>query len=215
MRNPWLDIPLAEYEGHMEHVGQARMLDRVFGQALQSIRPQSVAVLGASGGNGFGHLIATKVMRTVALDLNRTYLQQLERRFRDRVQGLEILCGDLANPAIGFAPVDLVYSALIFEYVDIDLTLTRIRNWLRPDGALWVVLQMQDEAIAKITSSPFDSVARLRGSMTLRDTDNFREAAATAGLTEYQSETLTLPGGKRFFSACYRPVAFGRAGQKV
>lgn len=48
MANPWLDIPLTDYEGHMEHVGQARMLDRVFGQALQSLQPQSVAVLGAA-----------------------------------------------------------------------------------------------------------------------------------------------------------------------
>lgn len=215
MRNPWLDMPLADYEGHMEHVGQARMLDRVFGQALQSLRPQSVAVLGAAGGNGFGHLIASTVTRTVALDLNRAYLQELERRFRDRVQGLEILCGDLDDPAIGFAPVDLIHAALIFEYVDIELTLMRVREWLRPDGALWVVLQLKDEAVAKISPSTFRSLEKLDGSMKLRDLDHFREAAATAGLIENSSEALTLPGGKRFFSACYRAAAFGRPGQKV
>ena len=51
--------------------------------------------------------------------------------------------------------------------------------------------------------------------MKLRDTDHFREAAVTAGLIENSGEALTLPGGKRFFSACYQAAEFGRPGQKV
>jgi len=51
--------------------------------------------------------------------------------------------------------------------------------------------------------------------MKLRDTDHSREAAATASLAETSGEVLTLPGGKRFFSARYRAAAFGRPGQKV
>jgi len=36
MRNPWLDIALADYEGHMAlpNVGQAQILSDVFARAL-------------------------------------------------------------------------------------------------------------------------------------------------------------------------------------
>lgn len=215
MTNPWLEVPLADYEGHMEHAGQAQVLERIFGRALRTLRPQSVAVLGAAGGNGFEHLVSGKVARTVALDLNPGYLMQLERRFGHRLRGLEIVCGDLNDPAVDFAPVDLVHAALVFEYVDVVRALNRVRSWLRPDAALWAVLQLPDEAVAKVTPSPFGSVARLGSVMTLQQAENFRAAAAAAGFTEAADEVVTLPGGKRFFSGCYRVAPFGRSGQKV
>lgn len=215
MANPWLEVPLADYEGHMEHAGQAQMLGRIFGQALRTLRPQSVAVLGAAGGNGFEHLVSGNVVRTVALDLNRGYLQQLERRFGNRLQGLEIVCGDLDDPAVDFAPVDLVHAALVFEYVDVVRTLDRARAWLQPEGALWVVLQLPDKAVAKVSPSPFGNLTRLGTFMKLHGAENFRATAAAAGFIETADEVVALPGGKRFFSACYRVASFGRSGQKV
>ncbi len=215
MANPWLEVPLTDYEGHMEHAGQAQVLDRIFGHALRTLEPRSVAVLGAAGGNGFEHLLSAKATRTVAVDLNRGYLRQLERRFGDRLQGLEIVCGDLGDPAVDFAPVDLVHAALVFEYVDVDRILNRTRAWLRPEGALWVVLQLPDDGVAQLSPSPFASLARIGSFMKLHAERDFRAAAAAAGFVESAEEVVTLPGGKRFFSACYRAGSFGRSGQKV
>lgn len=215
MASPWLEVPLADYEGHMEYVGQAQMLGRVFRETLQTRRPRSVAVLGAAGGNGFEHLIGGNVERTVALDLNGGYLRELKHRFGDRVPGLEIVCGDLDDSAVDFAPVDLVHAALVLEYVDAERALARIRGWLQPAGALWVVLQLPDETSARVTSSPFGSLAKLGGAMRLHDADGFRRIASKAGFAEASHEVLTLPGGKRFFSAGYASGAFGRLSQKV
>ena len=103
MASPWLDVPLAEYEGHMKLAGQASMLDQIFGRALRTVRPRSVAVLGAAGGNGFGHLAECKVARTVALDLNPAYLKELERRYRDLVQDLEGEPVGALNKVFGYA----------------------------------------------------------------------------------------------------------------
>lgn len=52
--SPWLDISLADYEGHMAspHIGQARLLSNVFAEALNTYTPRSAAVLGCAGGNG-------------------------------------------------------------------------------------------------------------------------------------------------------------------
>jgi len=40
MKNPWLDIPLADYEGHMAlpNVGQAQLLSDVFASALSKYK---------------------------------------------------------------------------------------------------------------------------------------------------------------------------------
>lgn len=212
MASPWLDIPLADYESHMEHVGQARMLGEVLGHALRVLQPQSVAVLGAAGGNGFEHLVAAGVSRTVAIDINPLYLRQLERRFLNRVQALEVVCGDLDDAALSIAPVDLVHAALIFEYVDAAKLLARARTWLRPGGALWVVLQVPDERRSVVSASPFTRLSALAGFATLRDEHGFRKAAVAAGFAETSSEVVTLPDGKRFFSGCYSAGGFGRPG---
>jgi len=214
MANPWLQVPLADYEGHMEYAGQARMLDHIFGEALRTLQPRSVAVLGAAGGNGFSHLATGSVARTVAVDLNRDYLLELERRFGGCIPGLEIICGDLDDPAIDFAPVALVHAALIFEYVDVVRALDRMRTWLLPDGVLSVVLQMPDDAIAGVSPSPFSSLAALGGLMNLHGAEVFRAAAGKTGFIEVADDVVTLPTGKRFFSARYRLAAIGRSGQK-
>jgi hypothetical protein len=213
MANPWLQVPLADYEGHMEYVGQARMLDRIFGEALRTLQPRSVAVLGAAGGSGFSHLATSSIVRAVAVDLNRDYLLELERRFGDRIQGLEIVCGDLGDPAIDFAPVALVHAALIFEYVDMARALHRIRAWLLPDGVLTVVLQLPDQSVARVSPSPFGSVAALGSVMNLQGTEEFRAAAAATGFIEIANDAVTLPTGKRFFSARYQVAPVGWSGQ--
>jgi len=57
-RSPWLDIPLADYEGHMSvpGVGQAEMLASQFAELLEKWSPASAAVIGCAGGNGFDRL---------------------------------------------------------------------------------------------------------------------------------------------------------------
>lgn len=54
LANPWLSIPLEDYEGHMSspEVGQLDALAELFGEALEYRRPASVAVLGVADGNG-------------------------------------------------------------------------------------------------------------------------------------------------------------------
>jgi hypothetical protein len=53
-QNPWLRVPLADYEGHMRAPGVAQLdaLGELFACALRTYVPRSVAVLGVAGGNG-------------------------------------------------------------------------------------------------------------------------------------------------------------------
>ena len=61
MSNPWLSIPLEDYEGHMgsEGVRQLRALAELFKCALDLCLPESVAVLGVAGGNGLEQIDCT------------------------------------------------------------------------------------------------------------------------------------------------------------
>jgi hypothetical protein len=68
MNSPWLDVPLADYEGHMALPGieQAQLLSDIFAGVLAKFSPRSVAVIGCAGGNGFDR-IPPAISRVVGL----------------------------------------------------------------------------------------------------------------------------------------------------
>jgi hypothetical protein len=81
--NPWLTIPLADYEAHMAlpQVGQAQLLADLFAAELRARSPASVAVLGCAGGNGFEH--APAALRVVGIE----HLAQIAARSGLRALG--------------------------------------------------------------------------------------------------------------------------------
>ena len=72
MSNPWLAVPLSEYEQHMSsvEVQQLGALSDLFAEAIGCCRPFSIAVLGIAGGNGLDHIDSSITARVVGLDLN-------------------------------------------------------------------------------------------------------------------------------------------------
>lgn len=89
MANPWLDIPLADYEAHMAlpTVGRARLIADELDNLVRSHSPASVAIIGCAGGNGFDCLADTTVGRVVGLDLNPQYIEQAQARYERRISG--------------------------------------------------------------------------------------------------------------------------------
>ena len=59
MRNPWLDIPVADYEAHMAlpAVGRSQLIADELGILLGAYSPGSVAIIGWPGGNGFDRIV--------------------------------------------------------------------------------------------------------------------------------------------------------------
>src|SRR5436190_18203381 len=115
--NPWLAVPLEDYEGHMGSpaVDQLAPLADLFGEALARMRPRSVAVLGVAGGNGLEHVDSTLTTRVVGVDLNAAYLATTKARF-PHLRGLELHCADLGHDTLNLEPVALVHAALFFEH---------------------------------------------------------------------------------------------------
>ncbi len=104
MSNPWLSIPLEDYEGHMgsADVQQFGALSELFKRALDHCLPENVAVLGIAGGNGLEQIDSSITKRIVGVDVIQQYLDQVRRRF-GTFAGLELHCCDLTQPHFSLA----------------------------------------------------------------------------------------------------------------
>jgi len=195
MPNPWLSIPLSDYEGHMNApgVGQLGALSFLFARAVQRTRPRSVAVLGIAGGNGLEHVDAT-ISRVVGIDVQPEYLDEVRRRFPSLPLELHRL--DLSSERVNVAPVDLVHAALVFEHTGLGLALDNALTLVAPGGSLSVVLQLPSSADADVAPTGFASIQTLRDHFTLIGFDELRDLVEAKGLDPVIDEAMALPGGK-------------------
>jgi len=198
MVNPWLSIPLADYEGHMSAPGveQLSALSFLFSRALKRVRPRSVAVLGVAGGNGLDQIDAS-VTRVVGIDIQPDYLFEVGRRFPSLP--LELHCVDLATERLQIPPVDLVHAAMVFEHTGIDLALTNALSLVAPGGALSVVLQLPSSAEADVAPTGFASIQSLRHHFALVNFDELRQIVEAKGFNPVVEEAKALPEGKGFW----------------
>jgi hypothetical protein len=97
MTNPWLQIPLSDYETHMAlpNVRQAQLLADILGRALNQYAPRSLALLGCAGGNGLEQVVNRMVDRIVAVDINPAYIEHVRTRWSGRIAGLDLVVGDV------------------------------------------------------------------------------------------------------------------------
>jgi len=198
-RNPWLRIPVSDYEGHMGHpaVQQLPYLSAVFQEVLRESQPNDIAVLGCSTGNGFEH-IPSSTKKIIGIDVNQQYLEVVRQRYGDRLPGLELICADLLDCAIAAHSMDLVHGALIFEYVDPAPVMERIATWLRAGGVFSVVLQLPSAEGSPVTETPYESLRSLQPIMKLVSPELIAELAIRHDFKQLRTRVDTLPTGKKF-----------------
>jgi trans-aconitate methyltransferase len=208
MNNPWLQIPLSDYEGHMAMPGieQARLLANVFDTMLKEYRPRSVAVLGCAGGNGFDRIAASVTTRVVGVDINPEYVDALRDRYGGRVPNLELIVGDIESNAVRFEPVEFIFAALVLEYVEVHHVLQRTRSLLTAGGILSTVVQLRGAA-APVTPSPYASLAALEPFMELVAPEELARLAGDAGYREIARRREESAGGKQFAVQVFRKHA--------
>jgi SAM-dependent methyltransferase len=201
-RNPWLSIPLADYEAHMAlpDVGQAELLAEVLARAVREQAPRSVAIFGCAGGNGFERVPSDT--RLVGVDVNPDYVAAARARHRRRKR-LELYVADVTTDELPFAPVELAFAGLLFEYVDLATALTRIGEKLVPGGALVAAVQLPSRR-AKVTPSPYTSLAQLKSGMRLVSTAELLQAATAQRYELRAADIWTAGGGKEFAVHLYR-----------
>ena len=197
MSNPWLSIPLADYEGHMgsEQVQQLSALSELFNRALEVCSPETVAVLGIAGGNGLERASRPPIQRIVGVDINAQYLDEVRRRFGSRLN-LELCCVDLSQEELDVAAMDLVHAALLFEHAGLGRALDNAVSLVAPDGKLSVVLQLPDGERQPVTPTPYASMQHLGRGFSLIDVSAFRQLLEERRFRLLADERLSLPTGK-------------------
>ena len=199
MNNPWLDVPLADYEGHMALPGieQAQLLADIFAGVLEQFSPQSVAVLGCAGGNGF-EKIASSITRVVGVDINPHFVAKAGARFSRQFKNLELIVGDIQGHEVSFEPVDLIFAGLVLEYVNVKAVIARTASMLTPTGHLVTVLQLPSVRHRRVSPSPFSSLQSLEEVMHLVPPSRLQKTAEDQGYVQLQSRRVVSRGGKVF-----------------
>jgi len=205
MENPWLTVPAADYEFHMEHgsVRQGEMLRGHLAACLERFEPESLLYLGAGIGNGLESAQASELTDILAVDVNPEYLAVL----RDHLKMLPALRTQACSFPEGFrepSRFQLAYGALFFEYVDLEPTLLAIAEHLTPDGHLVALLQQPSEQ-GQMTQTGVTSLEAILPIMSLHAPDAFMGIADRVGAFSHVStEHMMSPCGKPFCEVVLR-----------
>jgi len=182
----------------MAAVGQSDALRKIFAGIYAEITPRRVLVLGCTTGQDLALVDPQVTQRAVGVDLNCQYLDAARIQLASLGETLDLIHDDVLTVDLAAASFDLIHAALIFEYVDRNALLRRIRGWLAPDGVCSIVTQNAVESLAPVTRTRYESLLILDGQMTLIDSDTVRTAALAAGLELQSAYGVNLPGGKSF-----------------
>ncbi|MDX2020810.1 MAG: class I SAM-dependent methyltransferase [Deltaproteobacteria bacterium] len=124
--NPWLSIPLEDYEGHMKAVGQAAALRESFVSTYARVKPRRVAILGCTAGGDFAVIQPDVTELAVGVDLNPAYIEAARQRSTHIANAVHWVCGDVLTVELPGAPFELVHAALLLEYVDAEQVFVRV-----------------------------------------------------------------------------------------
>ena len=195
--NPWNNIPLADYELHMQHedVGQAKLLNSLTGKYLEKYNPENILFLGISGGNGLEHINPDMVKRVCAIDINSLYLAETRERFGKKIKQLDLVNADIGASDESFIKADFVWAALIFEYVGIEKCFKFISNNTADHCKLIVTVQ-SNNGVQSVSTTGVESVKSVGSIFVTVGKETLTEKATMFGFECVGSEEHFLPNGK-------------------
>jgi SAM-dependent methyltransferase len=194
--NPWLEIPIEDYEGHMSAVGQSAALRELFSRIYAERRPRRLAVLGCTNGTDLQAVDVRVTETVVGVDINPRYLESARLRLGALGGRLHLVQGDVLEVDLPPVEFDLVHAALLLEYVDPARLFPRVRRWLADDGVCSVVTQEPNAGLSPVSKTGYASLQLLADRIVLRSADEVAKIAASSGLHLFDQRTLRLPSGK-------------------
>ncbi|MFA6541710.1 MAG: class I SAM-dependent methyltransferase [Bacteroidota bacterium] len=179
-------------------VHQRPVLNTILRNELRTIFPGSLLILGCSTGNGLEHIDPHRTKRIDCVEINPIFAQRLKERFQHLDTALTLHCIDVNEVHFDPAAYDLVYAALIFEYVDWKSLLTRIAEAIVPGGFLSVVIQLRSDSTPAVTPTQYKSLLALESIFHFVDPGELAEQAKNLNLILISRATEPLPSGKAF-----------------
>lgn len=185
-------------------VAQAQMIAAVLQHAVSEFKPNSLALLGAAGGNGLECVDARVVRRIVALDLNPEFLALCTKRHGNRFIHYEAILHDLADGAPPFEPVSLIFAGLILEYLDCFAFFKYLPALLSPRGVFIALMQLPSSELPRVSVSPFSSLKPLESVFHFVDPAAVRTALTDLGFSCCEERVIRLESRKQFHRAVFR-----------
>lgn len=195
--NPWLQIPLEDYERHMSHhqVGQSSLLNSLTKEYLDSIKPASVVFLGISGGNGLEHIDNNITQSVYGIDINQDYLDAASKRYKHKIPSLHLMNIDITRHSKSICQADLIWAALVLEYTGIDKALSFCKNNLSIKGHLVISIQSNNNK-QSVSPTGIESVKKAGEIFSVIDPEELASKAAITGFRFIDKEENFLPNGK-------------------
>jgi SAM-dependent methyltransferase len=199
--NPWLQIPLEDYERHMSHhqVGQSTLLNALTKKYMDSIKPQSVIFVGIAGGNGLEHIDNKITQNVYGIDINQEYLDIASKRYKPKIRSLQLLNLDITQDAEIICKADLIWAALVLEYTGIEKTLSFCKNNLRERGHLIISIQSNNNK-QSVSPTGIESVKKAGEIFSIIDPEELVSKAAINDYAIIEQEENYLPNGKSFIT---------------
>jgi hypothetical protein len=211
--HPWREIDLDVYERHMSEarVGQLQRLHDITAEQLTAYPARAVGVLGVAGGNGLD-LIDTRATDAVyGYDVNASYLNACEARYRDRLGERLHLIETSVDRSLVIEPVDLLIANLVVEYVGVEEFAAFAAANAASIGVLSCVTQRNDAAgfvSATDYASAFAALASVSADV---DPEALDAAMSDAGFGALGRREYPLPNGKALIRQDFHPPG-GEAG---
>lgn len=198
-KNPWLDISYEDYIGHMDspEVDQYKMINKVFKESLEDFSPKSIFVPGCTIGNGFEHIDWSSVKSVTALDINANYLDVVRQKYGHHPQ-LKIINADLQYWDSDSIKFDMIYAALVFEYVNVSTVLKMFYKSMHSRSRLITILQNESALQSKVSQTEYTSLEKLNSIMHLVNISDFEKILHQYGFEINDKKIITLNSGKIF-----------------
>lgn len=197
MKNPWEEIPLDDYENHMrlDSVRQLQAMNEMMKDQFGDYSVSTVMILGIAGGNGLEHIEKGRLKKIYGIDVNTSYLDEVNRRYSDISDVLECICIDLTKDVRCLPPADLVIANLLIEYIGYEC-FQKVIQQVRPKYVSCIIqINIED---GWVSDSPylhvFDRLEEVHCQM-----DEMSLKSAMEGIGYHAGKTLEylLPNGKK------------------
>jgi hypothetical protein len=111
---------------------------------------------------------------------------------------LELSGSDLNSLKLPSDCFDLIYAALVFEYVDWKRLLKQVNSSLKSNGTLVTVIQLPSLSSGIVSDTPYTSLKSLEKIMCLVNQQTFKQSASEFGLELSNETEIPLKLGKNF-----------------
>ena len=197
MKNPWEEIPLADYESHMKlaSVMQLQARNEMMKGQFNTYPVSSIMIFGVAGGNGLEHIQKDKIEKVYGVDINSSYLQATIQRYPDLSGLLECLCINLIDETNKLPKADMVIANLLIEYIGYECFQTAVR-YVNPKYISCIIqINIEDNWVS---DSPylhvFDGLEQVHHQM---DTYVLENTMREIGYHEIKTLEHILPNGKK------------------